>query len=422
MEEAEGNDISIPSFVQRAVSRFLVCGIPEGGFIRLRCPDCQTERALAFSCKGRGLCPSCGARRMQDSVRNLVERILPESPIRQYVLSPPSEVVGLLASREEALGALSRIFVDEVSRDVRARVDIKSERLFTGSILFVQRFTKTLSCYPHFHLLVLDGGFTEAGDETPIFHEARAPQARALLELSANVRLRFTRWLGKRGFLSDTPEAKSDDAWWQAATRDPSLRLRDVSRKPSDGFEVNASVRVSARDRRGREQLVRYVARPPFAESQLEHLDDERIKLKLRSPTRGAKREIVVHPLVLLRRLAWLVPPPRHHQIRFFGVFAPAARLRQKVVPAGPVGVQGTCFGPRAFVPLEPVPYRARWARLLARTYGVDGHACPACAGRLVPRGAVLPPDAERWLRSRRISPLESTGPPEAQGVLPFIG
>jgi hypothetical protein len=34
---------------------------------------------------------------------HLLERVSPEVPIRQYVLSPPSELVGLLAAREEVL-------------------------------------------------------------------------------------------------------------------------------------------------------------------------------------------------------------------------------------------------------------------------------------------------------------------------------
>ena len=32
--------------------------------IRARCEDCGHERLIPFSCKGRGICPSCNARRM----------------------------------------------------------------------------------------------------------------------------------------------------------------------------------------------------------------------------------------------------------------------------------------------------------------------------------------------------------------------
>jgi len=31
---------------------------------RLRCGDCGHDKLLGFSCKRRGFCPSCGARRM----------------------------------------------------------------------------------------------------------------------------------------------------------------------------------------------------------------------------------------------------------------------------------------------------------------------------------------------------------------------
>ncbi len=122
VESVEGEGGSVPGFVTRGVQRYLNCGVPEAGFIRLRCLNCGIDTALAFSCKGRGLCPSCGSRRMHDLAHHLVERVLPDVGIRQYVLSPPSEVVGLLAGRGEVLSTLSRIFVDAVFNGIRGRV------------------------------------------------------------------------------------------------------------------------------------------------------------------------------------------------------------------------------------------------------------------------------------------------------------
>jgi hypothetical protein len=51
------------SFVEQAVFRYLDCGIFERGFARIRCRRCAEEYLVAFSCKGRGLCPSCAAKR-----------------------------------------------------------------------------------------------------------------------------------------------------------------------------------------------------------------------------------------------------------------------------------------------------------------------------------------------------------------------
>ncbi|MBK7963297.1 MAG: transposase zinc-binding domain-containing protein [Bdellovibrionales bacterium] len=38
----------------------LRCGILAHGFLRLKCEDCDHEHLVAFSCKRRGFCPSCG--------------------------------------------------------------------------------------------------------------------------------------------------------------------------------------------------------------------------------------------------------------------------------------------------------------------------------------------------------------------------
>ncbi len=58
----------VPRFVEEELRTFLACGFLAGGFARFRCAGCQTERLVAFSCKGRGFCPSRGPRRT-DCVR-----------------------------------------------------------------------------------------------------------------------------------------------------------------------------------------------------------------------------------------------------------------------------------------------------------------------------------------------------------------
>ncbi len=47
------------------------------------------SRLLAFSCKKRGFCPSCAARRMAQQAAHLVEQAIPWVPTRQWVVSVP---------------------------------------------------------------------------------------------------------------------------------------------------------------------------------------------------------------------------------------------------------------------------------------------------------------------------------------------
>ena len=305
VESVEAAGSAVPGFVQKAVARLLTCGDPEHGFIRLRCPDCAAERALPFSCKGRGLCPSCGARRMHDTAHHLVERVLPDVPIRQYVLSPPSEMVGLLAARGEALSAVSRIFIEAIFAGIRARA---GEALHCGAVVFVQRFTKALGTYPHLHVLVLDGGYTELEDGNLEFQEDVPPSSTELRAIEARVEVKFARWLKRHGFLDEEgPSQEELGGWWTSAANEPSGVLAPVGAQRSSRWEVDARVRVVAGDRKGREQLCLYVARPPFAEAQLEVLDEERVRLTFRSPMRSGQRALVLQPLALMRRLAWLV-------------------------------------------------------------------------------------------------------------------
>src|SRR5487761_2233279 len=66
----------IPAFAKSEDERYLACGLLSGGFARVRCPSCSFERLVAFSCKSRGLCPSCGARRMEETAAELVDSVL----------------------------------------------------------------------------------------------------------------------------------------------------------------------------------------------------------------------------------------------------------------------------------------------------------------------------------------------------------
>ncbi|HWU85828.1 MAG TPA: transposase zinc-binding domain-containing protein [Kofleriaceae bacterium] len=50
----------LPRHVERELAEYLRCGVLAHGFARVRCTTCHEEIVVAFSCKRRGLCPSCG--------------------------------------------------------------------------------------------------------------------------------------------------------------------------------------------------------------------------------------------------------------------------------------------------------------------------------------------------------------------------
>ena len=67
----------LPRFVERELRAFLRCGILEHGFVRVHCDTCGGDILVAFSCKVRGICPSCDGRRMAAGAADLADHIPP---------------------------------------------------------------------------------------------------------------------------------------------------------------------------------------------------------------------------------------------------------------------------------------------------------------------------------------------------------
>jgi Putative transposase len=337
---------------------------------------------------------------MADTSFHLVDRVLPDVALRQFVLSPPFELRGLLAVKGDVLSKMIQIFTEEVFGQMKrwAKTDGLEEPQ-CGGVSFIQRFTKTLMISPHLHCIILDGVFAknEATGEV-VFHSCPAPTNRDLLELGKSVFQRMQRYLQKEGYLDgdDDNEPSALDRWFLRSLHEPSLltptHTFDLKKSGVQfgGFSIHAGVAVSRNDQEGRLKLCRYVARPPLADEQLRRLDDGRIELTLRTPAKNGQRKILLEPLRLLRRLCWLVPPPRQNQVRYHGVLAARSKLRSEVVPRPEPELQ-LAFPIQNMLP-EKKSYRVAWAILLKRVYDVDALLCPSCAARLRPVGAVLSP------------------------------
>jgi hypothetical protein len=77
--------------IKEVVERYLDCGNPRCGFARIRCPYCHTEHLLMFSCRTRGFCPSCHAKRLEEWGESVRETLLLDIPHRQVVSHIPDK-------------------------------------------------------------------------------------------------------------------------------------------------------------------------------------------------------------------------------------------------------------------------------------------------------------------------------------------
>jgi hypothetical protein len=84
LAEASEGGRGLPRYVERDFFKYLECGVLAHGFARVRCESCKDELLVAFSCKGRGVCPFCNAKRAHVTAVHMVERVLPHVSYRQW--------------------------------------------------------------------------------------------------------------------------------------------------------------------------------------------------------------------------------------------------------------------------------------------------------------------------------------------------
>jgi hypothetical protein len=356
----------VPRFVERELRAFLDCGLLCRGFLRVRCDDCGRERLIAYSCKTRGFCPSCGARRMADTAAHLVDRVFPEAPVRQYVLSLPFALRYRLAFDQELCSDVLRIFVQTVFSSLkrRARKTLPMRKTYCGSASFVQRSGGSINLNPHFHSLILDGVYVSSAPyQPPRFHPLPPPTDPEVTRITATIARRLDKLLVGRGFLGEDAPADPDpleteepllsqlysaSVQGRVATGPRAgqrvLRLGDrIDVEEVDaitgprcasvqGWSLHANVAVAGRDRERLERLARYCARPPIATERLSELPDGRIAYRLRHRWRDGTTHVVFEPLDLVARLAALVPPPRANTVRYHGILASCAGWRDVAV------------------------------------------------------------------------------------------
>lgn len=434
----------LPDYVRREFEAFLKCGRLEHGFLRVRCTDCHRERLVAFSCKKRGFCPSCGARRMTETAALLVDDILPPEPVRQWVLSFPYALRFLFAARPEVMGRVLGIVYRILSTHPIKKAGLSRATASTGAVTLIQRFGGALNLNVHFHMLLLDGVYV--GDGTQVrFCRIKAPDRTELMMLVREISKRVGRYLERQGLLVRDAEncylalePRDEEALsgvlgssitYRVAVGprqgEKAFTLQTVpERTPENsdrvaqaaGFSLHAGVAAAADEKSKRERLCRYITRPAIAERRLSLTDKGQVLYTLKTPWSDGTTHVYFEPLDFMARLAALVPKPRVNLIRYHGIFAPNSPARGLITPAK--RGRGTCQGTQPTQSAKTgIESRAAmtWAQRLKRVFKIDVETCEACGGQV----AIIASIEDPVVIKKILSHLENTAPSSTTPRLP---
>ena len=401
----------VPKRVREEVRRYLECGQLRYGFLEVACEGCRELSLVAFSCKGRGWCPSCTTRRAVETALRL-EAQLPEVAHRQWTLSVPRGLRLAVVKRPGLLKVVEKALVRAVWRWQRgtAKGLGVTGPLQGAATAFSQWFGSSLQLTPHLHVLVPEAQWRAEGEvvELPPPDDA---DVEAVLE-------RLVRQL--RAALADVEGALPDDEYegLQQEALQGQLQLPGEARARKRrvavraGFSLHADTAVHGHDREGLARLCRYAARGPVAESRVRRLPDGRYEY-----TTKHGLSLVMTAEALVKRLVALVPPSRQHLTAAHGVYAANARLRPVVLRQEPTpkvqeatpAATAEGSGPRA----KRRP-KLDWATVQARTFGEDVWQCGRCGGRRRIVAVVTSHrTAEEVLRNLGLLPKRKLLPPE---------
>ncbi len=377
--------------VKELFEAFVRCGDPHFGFLRLRCTNSEckekTERIVPFSCKTRGLCPSCGQRRALAWAERMVEEVLPDVPWVQLVFTIPKLLrKGFLFDRAlygelcRAAYAATRKFFEAIGCGAERQGRPNLKKAVPAMVAAPQSFGSLANFHPHCHALCSLGLFSRDG----LFHPAPEDLDFAPLEELFREEV-FAAFL-KHGAITEE-------------------RIDLLRSWRHSGFGVNSDRRIAAGDRVELESVLQYIDRAPVSLKRLQYQGDGRVLYRGNfHPALGRDYQL----LSPLEFLALLVP---HIALRFecrihtYGALSTTIRrqlgwIKKAEVPKAPE-VHVLEEEESDFLKLR----KRSWARLIAKVYLENPALCTSCSQQMKVISALTSPHQdeviEKILRAR---------------------
>ena len=329
--------------IKEVVERYLDCGNPRCGFARIRCPDCGEEHLLMFSCRTRGFCPSCHAKRLEEWGEWMRETLLLDVPHRQVVFTIPRMLRLFFKYNRKLLGSLCRLALRSLTSYFAA---VTGSELMPGVIAAIQTFGTRINFHPHLHFLVTEGGVDQAG----VFHKISRIDDSRLAELFAREVLDLL--VGKE--LLNPEWAQRLLSWHHT------------------GFNVPS--RVRAKTKTEAERVGKYMIRPLLS---LERLSlDEREGRVCYRYGKEAKEVEGMDYLEFIARITSHIPDKGQVTVRYYGLYANAHRGKVRKASLVPVTLG------MIEEELRPIPSKG-WAEMIRKVYEVDPLVCPKCGAQM---------------------------------------
>jgi hypothetical protein len=145
---------------------------------------------------------------MADTAAHLADRVFPEGPVRQWVLTLPYTLRFRMACDSRLVADIHRIFVQTVFASLRRRAG-NDKKLKCGAVTFIQRFGDALRLNLHYHLLSIDGVYAVDEKGEVHFVPVAPPGDKEVAKVAERIARRIERLMMRLGM---TPSGSEKDA------------------------------------------------------------------------------------------------------------------------------------------------------------------------------------------------------------------
>jgi len=234
-------------------------------------------------------------------------------------------------------------------RKVVELLGVPPEHVHPAALAMNHRVSATLDGNHHYHGIFVDGVFIQREPDGPLeFVRLPRPSEVDIADIALQAGLKFCKVLRKLGFWEFTSSPSGIIAGVLSLPNARRQRARFFGQAAQDGeggvasrdgayaFHIFVGNGIEPEDRHQLEHLVNYILAPPFTDEQLSLDAMGNVVLALKRARHDGTPNRTLRIFEFLDRLADLVPRPHTNTVRYFGAYAPNAKLRKAAISLHP--------------------------------------------------------------------------------------
>ena len=224
--------------ISEVIEEFLKCGDYKMGLARVKCTNsnCNHDFFVPLSCLCFYLCPSCHQKRTLLFGEQIAYEVLLKLPHRQFVFVIPKCLRPYFIHNRTLFSDISHL-IFELIQDYYN--EVSGQDITTGLILSHQTAGDFARIHPHWHGILIEGGFDDEGN----FVYLPISSTKQMAELFRRKVIKYF----EENKLINTDFARNLLSW------------------KNSGFSIDNSVRIFGSDEKARESLAQYIARCPIS-------------------------------------------------------------------------------------------------------------------------------------------------------------